>query len=459
MALPVVGAVFAGKYAIEAVVGRGGMGVVFAARHLELDERVAIKLILAEDGPNAAEFIARFVREAKLASKIKSEHVVRVIDVARLATGEPYIVMELLEGQDLAQVLASSGPLPVELAALYVLQACEALAEAHALGIVHRDLKPANLFLATLRDGRPCVKVLDFGISKQVGEQAAHSMTKTNALLGSPLYMSPDQLVQSRDVDARSDVWALGVILFELLSGRAPFDAEDAPQLIAQILHRPPLPLQSLRPAVPRELAALIEAALVKDRDQRIPDVAELSRRLLPFAPEIGRFSLDRIVGVLSRSGGAAATNSGRSWAAGSGSVAGGTPSATAGGAALDLGTTRKSSPVMPILAVLGALLAIGGVAAFFVIGRTSTPTATTVMPPVAATAAPAPVLAPMLEPSASAASVALAPAPAASSAPSALLAPPPKPAAVPRSVAPVRAQQPSKPAAAAPADPFGGVR
>jgi eukaryotic-like serine/threonine-protein kinase len=300
-----VGETLAGKYAVEAIVGRGGMGVVLAARHIELDERVAIKLVLNEDGATSPEFVTRFLREARLAIKIKSEHVVRVTDVARLDTGEPYIVMELLEGQDLSELLASAGPLSVPAASLYVLQACEAIGEAHALGIVHRDLKPANLFLTTRRDGSPCIKVLDFGISKMIGAPDAHSVTKTNTLMGSPLYMSPDQLVQSRDVDARSDVWALGVILFELLTQRCPFEADEAPALIAQILHSPPQSLRSLRPDAPPELEALINAALVKDRSQRIPDVGEFARLLAPFAPDVGRFSVERIAAVFSRSGNA----------------------------------------------------------------------------------------------------------------------------------------------------------
>jgi serine/threonine-protein kinase len=460
MALPGVGEVFAGKYAIEAVVGRGGMGVVLAARHLELDERVAIKLILADEGPKGAEFVARFVREAKLASKIKSEHVVRVLDVARLQTGEPYIVMELLEGQDLAQLLTRNGPLPIELAAYYVLQACEAIAEAHSLGIVHRDLKPANLFLATLRDGRPCVKVLDFGISKLMGEQGGHAMTQTNALMGSPLYMSPDQLVQARDLDARSDVWALGVILFELLTGRAPFDGDDAPQLIAQILHRPAPSVSSFRPDVPRELAALIDSALVKDREQRIPNVAELARGLVPFAPEAGRFSLERIAGMLSRSGvvnASGARSAQVSWSASSSSSRAGTPSATAGGAALDLGSTRKPSSAVPIVAGLVALLALGGIAALFLAGRTSTLTAPPRLPPAAGSPVP-------LAPPTSVA-VVPAPAPSVSAAPSSAAVaasaatPKVKPAAPAPRPAVVTVKPSSKPAAPVPADPFGGVR
>jgi serine/threonine protein kinase len=455
MALPAVGDVFAGKYAIEAVVGRGGMGVVLAARHLELDERVAIKLILADEGPKGAEMLARFVREAKLASKIKSDHVVRIIDVARLDSGEPYIVMELLEGRDLAELLAQQGPLPIDQAALYVLQACEAIAEAHALGIVHRDLKPANLFLTTLRDGRPCIKVLDFGISKLMGEQDAHAMTKTNALMGSPLYMSPDQLVQARDLDSRSDVWALGVILYELLTGRAPFDGEDVPQLIAQILHRPPLSLLTLRPDTPPELAALIEGALVKDRDQRIQNVAELSRGLWPFAPEISRFSASRIAGLLSRAGvvpANAATGAG-TWSGGSGTVRAGTPSATPSGSALDLAVTRKPSLVAPVLAVLGTLLTLGAVAGFLFFRRAATPAAVT-PPTTKLSAAP---ITPEAAPTPSSRPVPVAAAPIAS-APNA-----PPVAAVTKKTAggsatPARIK-PSKPGAATPADPFGGVR
>jgi len=468
MAFPVVGDVFAGKYAIEAVVGRGGMGVVLSARHLELDEPVAIKLILAEDNSASPETLGRFVREAKLASKIKSEHVVRVLDVARLETGEPYIVMELLEGQDLAQVLDQKGPLSIEQAALYMLQVCEAIAEAHLLGIVHRDLKPANLFLTTLRDGAPCVKVLDFGISKLVGEQR-NNVTKTDTLMGSPLYMSPDQLMMGRDLDARSDVWSLGVILFELLTGRAPFDGEDTPQLIAQILHKPAPSLLAFRPDAPPELAALIESALVKDRDQRLPNVAALGRGLAAIAPDLGRSSMLRIDGLMSRSGSLPASPPHERVGTGSGAVAGGTPSATAGGAALDLTSTRKHLTVVQVLAVLG-LLAAGVVGGSVLLHRApALPAASTsplaATPPSVATPPvgfdPSPTSEPVNSAAANLAAANLAAAPPEPPAPPSASAAAPHPSGAPRTAATVglRPKLPAKPHAGVPADPFGGVR
>jgi eukaryotic-like serine/threonine-protein kinase len=462
MGLPVVGEVFAGKYAIEAVVGRGGMGVVLAARHLELDERVAIKLILGEGELTTPEVLTRFVREAKLASKIKSEHVVRIIDVARRETGEPYIVMELLEGQDLAELLARNGPLPVDQVALYVLQACEAVAEAHTLGIVHRDLKPANLFLTTLRDGRPCVKVLDFGISKLVGEHGSTSMTKTNALVGSPLYMSPDQLTMGRDLDARSDVWSLGVILFELLTGRGPFDGADAPQLIAQILLAQPPSLLSLRPDAPPELAALIEAALMKDREQRLPNVAELSRGLAAFVPDLGRFSLQRIDGLMARSGSLSASNAPVQART---APTRGTSAGTAGGAALDLGTARRSSSVVPVVAVLGGLLAMAGAAAFVWLHRVpasaaapAAPLAATLPPLVSAALSPSPRASEAPNVAAASAPAPETPSEAAATAPT--VAGKPNAAGVPhRAAAGAHPKPPANPSAGTPADPFGGVR
>src|SRR6266511_1188050 len=218
------GEILAEQYRVERVQGVGGMGVVVVATHLQLEERVAIKVLVKEALGNA-EAVARFAREARAAVKIKSEHVARVIDVGTLETGAPYMVMEYLEGGDLSQVLQSRGALPVEDAVEYVLQTCEAIAHAHVLGIVHRDLKPANLFLIRRPDGTAAIKVLDFGISKVMpakGSSSDNAMTRTRAVMGSPLYMSPEQMTSTRDVDGRTDIWALGVILYELLSGQPP---------------------------------------------------------------------------------------------------------------------------------------------------------------------------------------------------------------------------------------------
>src|SRR5689334_6553526 len=213
------GQMLAGKYRVERILGTGGMGVVVAAKHVELNILVAIKFLLPHVLSNQTA-VARFAREARAAVRIKSEHVARVSDVGTLESGAPYMVMEYLDGGDLSAWLKERGALPVEQAVEFVLQASEAIAEAHALGIVHRDLKPSNLFVTRRRDGSMTVKVLDVGISKTTSiDAAAMDMTATTAVMGSPLYMSPEQLQSSKDVDARSDIWSLGIILYELLAG------------------------------------------------------------------------------------------------------------------------------------------------------------------------------------------------------------------------------------------------
>ena len=293
-----IGEVLAGKYRVERVLGQGGMGVVLAARHLQLDESVAIKLMLSDAATNH-EAVTRFLREARAAARLQSAHVARVSDVGTLDDGRPYMVMEYLDGADLAQVLAGSGPLPVSDAVDYVLQAAEAIAEAHSLGIVHRDLKPSNLFLMRRRDRALHVKVLDFGISKVQGKSGTMTdggMTRTSALLGTPLYMSPEQMTETREVDGRSDIWALGVILFELLSGAPPFVGEGLPQVCAMVLQVEPPLLTSRRVDLPPELDQVVRRCLAKRAAQRYQTVAELAAELRPFAGRHGRAAIDRIL-------------------------------------------------------------------------------------------------------------------------------------------------------------------
>jgi serine/threonine protein kinase len=305
MTEPREGDVLAGKFRIERVLGIGGMGMVVSAMHIHLDERVAIKFLLPEALANP-EAVARFGREARAAVKIRSEHVARVTDVGVLETGAPYMVMELLRGRDLSQLIHDSGAGPVQTAVEYILQACEALAEAHALGIVHRDLKPANLFLTARADGSACVKVLDFGISKVTNVSGSGSdmgMTRTQSIMGSPLYMSPEQMASARDVDPRSDIWAVGTVLYELLTARVPFAAETMPQLCHLILHNEPPTLRSVRPDIPATLEGIVLRCLRKDRALRYANVAALASELAPFAPDVGPRSAERISRVLSSSG------------------------------------------------------------------------------------------------------------------------------------------------------------
>jgi serine/threonine protein kinase len=299
------GDVLAGKYRVERVLGVGGMGVVVAAHHMQLDERVALKFLLP-DALGNAEAVARFAREARAAVKIKSEHVARVSDVGTLPNGAPYMVMEYLDGGDLAAWIKQRGPLAIEQAVEFVLQACVAVADAHALGIVHRDLKPANLFCIRRSDGQLSIKVLDFGISKLTdlpGTGPGMAMTKTSALMGSPLYMSPEQMRSSKDVDAQTDIWALGVILFELMTARTAFLAESVTELAIKVANEPTPSIRAFRPDVPPELDAIIGKCLEKDRRQRHRNVGELALALLPFAPKRAKASVERISGILQSAG------------------------------------------------------------------------------------------------------------------------------------------------------------
>ncbi|HEX3771570.1 MAG TPA: serine/threonine-protein kinase [Polyangiaceae bacterium] len=279
------GELLAGKYRVERVLGVGGMGVVVAARHEELGQLVAIKFV-REDALGNEEAIERFLRESRAAARLRSEHVARVIDVGRLENGAPFMVMEFLEGFDLAEVLTRDGALTVEVAAALMLQVCEAVGEAHAAGIIHRDLKPENLFLTSTVGGTPKMKVLDFGVSKSQGlTQGEGGLTRTRAILGSPLYMAPEQMRSSRDVDVRIDVWALGVVLFELLTLRSPFEADTMPELCLKVVNEPPLSIRELRPDLPQGVTAIVDRCLEKDREKRFASAMELAAALRPFAP------------------------------------------------------------------------------------------------------------------------------------------------------------------------------
>lgn len=278
-----IGEVLVGKYRVERRIGRGGMGVVVEATHLKLDERVAIKLLHPKLATKP-EIVARFMREARAASKIKSPHVVRVLDVDLLPSGEPYMVLELLEGFTLSQLSRALGPLDPAAAAAYVVQACDALAEAHELGIIHRDLKPSNLFLCQDRSGAACVKVLDFGISKVGAALGGEEITNTDQLLGSPTYMSPEQLRSSRSVDARTDIWSLGVVLYQCLTRSSPFQAETMPQVLMRVLSDEPEPPRELRAELPEGLERVILRCMDKDPERRFETAGELAEALTPFA-------------------------------------------------------------------------------------------------------------------------------------------------------------------------------
>jgi eukaryotic-like serine/threonine-protein kinase len=294
--VPRPGSVIAGRYRVESCVGSGTMGAVVAARHLVLEHRVAVKLLHPERAldPTALE---RFRQEATAASRIRSDHVVRIDDVGATDGGLPFMAMELLEGIDLEK-LTERGPLAIQLACDCILQAAEALAEAHVHGIVHRDIKPSNLFLTERPDGSPLLKVLDFGISKLAPERGGDpSLTATQAVIGSPAYMAPEQIRTSKYVNAKADVWALGVVLFEILSQKLPFDGDTVGSVLAAVTMLPPASLRSYRPDVPERAEAAVLACLEKDPAARAT-LGDVASALRPFASPAGVVSADRVARI-----------------------------------------------------------------------------------------------------------------------------------------------------------------
>ncbi len=296
------GAVIGGKYRIERILGSGGMSVVALARHLDLELDVAIKFLSAE--LDRAECAERFRREARAAARIRSQHAAKVLDFGTLADDQPFLVMEYLEGNDLAQELERRGTLPVREIVDYVLQAIEALSEAHAAGIVHRDIKPENLFLAHLPDRTRSIKVLDFGISRSLPGGPANdlSLTRTSAFIGSPSYMSPEQMRSPRLVDHRADIWAIGVVLYEAVSGRLPYVADTIPELCTRVLQERPPPLSALCTDLPDGFERVVFRCLEKDRDQRYANLAEVARALSAFCPGSSA-SVERASRILTFSG------------------------------------------------------------------------------------------------------------------------------------------------------------
>lgn len=282
---PQPGTIIGGKYVVEGLLGAGGMGVVLSARHQQLDQRVAIKLLLKEAREHP-EVLERFMREARAAAKIHGEHIARVIDVGELSDGAPYMVMEYLEGHDLAALLKTRGPLAPGTIASFVIQACDAIAQAHAAKIVHRDLKPGNLFLARQPDGMSVIKVLDFGISKLI-EPDGPMLTKTSSLVGTPFYMSPEQLTAAKSVDSRADIWALGVIMYELSVGAPPFGGDSMPAIVAAILQNEPAPLDQVRSGLPPGFSDIVARCMRSKADERYPHVAAVAAALAPFASSI----------------------------------------------------------------------------------------------------------------------------------------------------------------------------
>jgi len=298
------GEVLAGKYRVERVPGRSGLGVIVQVRHLELGQEVTLKF-LVPDACAYPEFVQRFVREARSAVRIQGEHVARVTDVGRLESGAPYMVREFLRGPDLAEIVRVRGPLPIPEAVDYIIQACEGVAEGHALGVVHRNLRPTTLVVTRRSDGSPLVKVFDFAAAESLHvdpfTERAVSLVGTSAIMASLPYLSPEQIRDPHDVDVRADIYSLGAILHELLTGAPVFNGDSAPAILAMVAADPAPPVRNLRPDAPGEIDHIVLRCLSKNRAIRYASAAELVLALRPFASLDSAASIDRVVRLAKR--------------------------------------------------------------------------------------------------------------------------------------------------------------
>jgi len=415
------GTVISGKYRIDSILGRGAMGVVVAATHLELREAIALKFLYAKtDG--SEDFKSRFRREAQVSAKLRNEHITRVLDVGTWREGAMYMVMEYLAGNDLRKMIRTQGPFPIGAAVEYIVQVCEGVAETHAHGIIHRDLKPSNLLVTKRADGSDLVKILDFGISKwtAMGEEEGE-LTQTGVVLGSPKYMSPEQLFGAGSVDSRTDIWSIGAILYELIGGRPPYDQPSLARICADLAgNKPPPRLRDQRTEVTPELEAVVLHCLERSVDLRIQSVADLAGDLLaavgsPYAEQVRtriRQTLDpagtsAANSSLRQPGGSTGTYTSLAFADASASypkgIGSGSHSHAAPGAAVTMlspqdDPARKRRQGMIAVAVL-AVAVVGG---WFVLSRDRGPSPdeasaaapTVAPPPMPATAAPVPAAA-----------------------------------------------------------------
>jgi eukaryotic-like serine/threonine-protein kinase len=278
----VAGTLLGGRYVVGEILAEGGMGVVCLGRHIELGHLVAIKF-LRRDICDRPSIVQRFLNEAKAAASLRSDHAVRVLDVGQLDNGRPYLVMEHLAGEDLDRLVERVGPLDADIAIDYVLEACTALAEAHAKGIVHRDIKPENLFLADAGAGHKTVKVVDFGLAKRIASAFEVGLTGPRESMGSPGYMSPEQITLPQEVDARTDIWSAGVTLYRLLTGSLPFEGDTVTEIYAHVLNSEPRPIYAVRRGLDRELDSIVRRCLEKDVERRYQSVVELSKALISY--------------------------------------------------------------------------------------------------------------------------------------------------------------------------------
>ena len=277
------GRILGGKYRLVRLLGAGGMGEVYEAQHELIGRRFAIKFLHPQLASNT-EVVARFQREAQAAGGLENENIAAVVDAGTADDGAPYLVMEYLDGEDLAHLLVRGGALPLPRAVFIMIQACRGLAAAHNRGIVHRDLKPENLYICRRNDGSDLVKVLDFGIAKLHTGRASTSLTQTGTTMGTPYYMSLEQARGARDVDHRTDIYALGVILYEMLSGTKPHPGESYNAILYHVLTQEPAPLDSMRPDLPPSLSAIVQKAMAREPADRYASVAELMEALIPIS-------------------------------------------------------------------------------------------------------------------------------------------------------------------------------